>query len=318
MNSTLSDLVDDERHDDWQRSLIYEKGNYRDQNSDEAIECRARTAMEQVRLADAVGAGFHATAQYLLRSSGVEDAVRARREVPHLPNPLTVGEMSNLPAYAERKLAETLHEALSPCQAAQPAVWTMCHAVWMGRGDFGSNLATVFCEGPKADTVEARTRNLLRRTGGLRRVRGNISPLVDCPISAAWWRYRLALEASDIATKEGSSLTADAAHEILRPRNVWENLVGMSLRRVTTVCASPARAAAVVAFQQRQRASGGEVTRAQAQGAIRELARLSHGYSLWHVPWRVLLQAAERGIANADADEVVVEDPDSSEQVGKL
>ena len=310
MSPALSDLVDDERHDDWQGSLIYEKKNYRDQNSEEAIERRASTAREQTRLADAVGAGFLATAQYLLRALGVEEEVRALREVPHLPNPLTVGEMSHLPAYAERKLAETLHQALTPSQAAQPAIWTMCYAVWIGRGDFGSNLATVLCEGPRADTVEARTRNFLRRTGGLRRVRGNISPLVDCPISAAWWRYRLALEASDIATKKGSVLTADAAHEVLRPRNVWENVVGMSLRRVTTVCASTARAAAVVAFEQRQRASEGEVTRAQVQEAIRELARLSHGHSLWHVPWKVLVQAAESGIASANEDGALDDDAD--------
>ena len=174
---------------------------------------------------------------------------RALREVPHLPNPLTAGEMSQLPAYAEQKLAEPLHESLTPAQAAQPAIWTMCHAAWIARGDFGSNLAAIFCEGPRANTVEARTRNFLRRTGGLRRVRGNTSPLVDCPISAAWWRYRVALEASSIAKREGSDLAVAAAHETVRTRDVWDYLVGMSLRQVTSVCASTARSAAVVALR---------------------------------------------------------------------
>ena len=303
MSASLNDLIDPEHHEAWQSSLIYEKRNYRDQDSDEAIENRASAKAEQARLADAVGSGVLATRKYLFRSLKVDDEARALRDVPHLPNPLTASEMSHLPAYAERKLAEILHESLTPSQAAQPAIWTMCHAVWIDRGDFGPNLAAVFCEGPKADTVEARARNFLRRTGGLRRVRGNISPLVDCPISAAWWRYRLALEISDTAGTAGSNLTIDDAHETLRPRNVWENLVGMSLRRVTAFCAPTARAAAAVAFEQYARLSGKEVTRVQVQGAIRQLARLSHGHSLSHVPWKVLLQAAERGIANADADE---------------
>ena len=313
MSAALIDLVDAERHDDWQRSLIYEKKDYRDQDGDEAVARRANAAAEQARLADAVGAGFLATAQYLFEALGVEDEVRAFREVPHLPNPLTAGEMSQLPAHAEQKLAERLHESLTPAQAAQPVLWTMCYAVWIGRGDFGSNLAAIFCEGPRANTREARTRNLLRRTGGLRRVRGNTSPLVDCPISAAWWRYRIALEVNGIAQQAGLTLTVDDVHEALRPRNVWENLVGMSLRRVTAVCESRARAAAVVALAQHGRASGQEATRAQVQGAIRGLARISHGHSLWHVPWERLLQAAERGIENADTDEVVDGDSDSAD-----
>ena len=306
MSAALNDLVDPERHDDWQASLIFEKRAYSDQNSDEAVERRVSVAAAQARLADAVGDGFLAAAQYLFRVLGVEDEARALREVPHLPNPLTAGEMSHLPAYAEQKLAEPLHESLTPAQAAQPAIWTMCHAAWIGRGDFGSNLVAIFCEGPRANTVEARTRNFLRRTGGLRRVRGNTSPLVDCPISAAWWRYRVALEASSIAKREGSGLATAAAHETLRTRDVWDYLVGMSLRQVTSVCASTARSAAVVALEQHQRTSGSAPARAQVQGVVRELARLSHGHSLWHTPWKALLQAAERGIANASADEAPV------------
>ena len=178
----------------------------------------------------AVGQGFLATAQYLFKVLGVRDEARALREVPHLPNPLTAGEMSHLPAYAEQKLAEPLHESLTLAQAAQPAIWTMCHAAWIGRGDFGSNLVAIFCEGPRANTVEARTRNFLRRTGGLRQVRGNTSPLVDCPISAAWWRYRVALEASSIAKREGLDLAVAAA-----PRDPQDQgRLGLSRRHVAS------------------------------------------------------------------------------------
>ena len=310
MSAALDEIIDVVRHDGWQSSLIYEKKNYREQNSDEAVARQTSVAEEQARLADAVGGGFLATAQYIFRALDIEDEVRAFRVVPRLPSPLTAGEMSQLPAHAERKLAEQLHESITPSQAAQPAIWTICHAVWIGRGDFGSNLAPIFCEGSRANTVEARTRNFLRRTGGLRRVRGNTSPLVDCPISAAWWRYRLALESSSIAVAAGSDLTVDDAHEALRPRNTWENLVGMSLRQVTAVCASTARAAAVVAFEQHQRALDRHPSRAQVQGAIRELARMSHSHSLWHLPWPALLQTAKRGIDSAAEEDVVDDDPD--------
>ena len=302
MNAALTGLVNVERHDARQASLIYETRKYRDQNSDEAAEGRQSVAAAQTRLAEAVGDGFLATAQYLLTALGVENGVQALREVSNLPNPLTAGEMSHLPAYAEQKLAEALHESLTPAQAASPAVWTICHAVWIGRGDFGSNLETVFFAGPRADTMEARTRNFLRRTGGLRRVRGNTSPLVDCPISAAWWRYRVALEVNSIAENEGWPLGVSQAHESLRPRSVWENLVGMSLRQVTAVSASTARAAAVAAFEQYQREVSA-LARAQVQGAIRELARLSYGHSLSDVPWNALVQAAQRGIEEASADD---------------
>ena len=311
MNATLSGLVNVERHDAWQASLIFEARKHRDQNSDEAAERRQSVAAAQTRLADAVGGGFLATAHYLLAAMGVEDGVQALREVPHLPNPLTAGEMSHLPAYAEQKLAESLHESLTPSQAANPAVWTICHAAWIGRGDFGSNLAAVFFEGPRADTMEARTRNFLRRTGGLRRVRGNTSPLVDCPISAAWWRYRVALEANSVAEREGWPLGVTQAHEALRPRSVWENLVGMSLRQVTAVCASTARAAAVAAFEQHQREVSA-LARAHVQGAIRELARLSHGHSLSHVPWNALVQAAQRGIEEAGEDDQAESDSEDN------
>ena len=312
MNAALTGLVDTERHDAWQASLIFEARNFRDSTSDEAAERRRSVAEAQARLADAVGDGFLATAQYLLAALGVEDGVQALREVPQLPNPLTAGEMSHLPAYAEQKLAERLHESLTPAQAANPAVWTICHAAWISRGDFGPNLATVFCEGSRADTIEARTRNFLRRTGGLRRVRGNASPLVDCPISAAWWRYRVALEVQGIANGEGASLGVGEAHEALRSRNVWENLVGMSLRQVTAVSASRARAAAVVAFDHQQRESNGLI-RAQVQGAIRELARLSYGQSLSQVSWSKLVQAATHGIESAEAEEVEGEDSESAD-----
>lgn len=300
MSSSLVSLIDPQIYEDWQKSIIYERNRFSNQESDEAIGERQRVLERQDRLADAVNAGWDKAAQYLFKELEISDKERVLSEIPGLPNPLTAGEMSHLPMHAERELAIHLHDALTQAEAAEPAIWMICHAVWISRGMFDRDLSEVFFEGPKANTSEARTRNFLRRTGGLRRVRGNTSPLVDCPISAAWWRYHVASEVSEIAQDEGVAFAVESAHETLRIKAIWENLVTMSLRQVTSVCASRARAAVVVVLEQHCTSMPQGVRRAQIQGAIRELARLGHGYSLWHAPWRRLVDAAREGVENAD------------------
>ena len=310
MSSSLADLVDPQIYEDWQKSIIYERNRFPDQESDEAVGERQRVLEKQDRLADAVNTGWNKAAQYLFRELEIGDEERVLSEVPELPNPLTAGEMGHLPAHAERELAIHLHDTLTKAEAAEPSIWMLCHAVWISRGMFDRNLSEVFFEGSKANTSEARTRNFLRRTGGLRRVRGNTSPLVDCPISAAWWRYRVAGEVSEIAQDEGMVFAIETAHETLRIKEIWENLVTMSLRQVTSVCASRARAAIVVVLERHCTSMPQSVRRAQIQGAIRELARLGHGYSLRHAPWKRLVDAARTGVENADIDgSMIFDDP---------
>ncbi len=255
---------------------------------------------KQDRLADAVNTGWAKTAQYLFEELDIKDKDRALSDVPELPNPLTTGEMNHLPAHAERELAMRLHDSLTRAEAAEPAIWTLCHAVWIHRGMFDRNLSEVFFEGPKANTSEARTRNFLRRTGGLNRVRGKTSPLVDCPISAAWWRYYIAGEVSEIAQGEGMIISVEVAHNTLRIREIWENLVTMSLKQVTSVCAPRARAAIVTVLERHCTSMPHRVMRAQVQGAIRELARFGHTHSLWHIPWGQLINAVREGVENAN------------------
>lgn len=302
MSASLSDLVDPQTHEDWQESLIYEKNRFRDQNSTEATSKRQTVAEKQAQLASVVSTGWSETTEYLFKVLNVRDKEHALSEVPELPNPLTIGEMRNLPAHAERELAKHLYDSLTPSEAAEPSIWTLCHAVWINRGMFSRNLPAVFFEGSKADTPEAKTRNFLRRTGGLRRVRGNTSPLVDCPISTAWWRYRVAIEVSRIAEEEGTVFSAELAHNTLRIREIWDNLVVMSLRQVTSICAPRARAAVVLVLERYCTSTPQQISRAQIQGAIRELARLGHVHSLWHVPWNRLVDSAREGVENADID----------------
>ena len=312
MSVSLIDLIDLRIYEDWQKSIIYEQNRFPDQESDEAVNKRQSVIEKQDRLADAVNSGWAKTTQYLFKELNISDEERALREVPQLPNPLTTGEMNHLPAHAERELATRLHDTLTRSEAAEPAMWTLCHAVWIHRGMFDRNLSEVFFEGPKANTSEARTRNFLRRTGGLRRVRGNTSPLVDCHISAAWWRYHVSIEVSKITQDEGMGLTVETAHNVLRIKEIWENLVTMSLRQVTSVCSPRARAAVVTALEQHRTSMPQSVRRAQIQGAIRELARLGHSHSLRHVPWKQLVTAAREGVENSDIDgSMIFDDPNT-------
>ncbi|WP_419864079.1 hypothetical protein [Candidatus Poriferisodalis sp.] len=292
----LARIIDLGRFEDWQRQLIYEPKLYRNQGSDEAQQAQQRVAQEQKTLAEAVEAGPSAAFAYLLGRLGVSEADIGADAIPVLPKPLTVAEMRSLPAFAEGQIAIRLHQSIVPAQAADPAFWTLCHAFWMRSFLFGSDLGAVFFDGPKADNGEARTRNFLRRVGGLRRVRGNVSPLTDCPIAMAWWRWRVALEVSEETARHGDQLTTAEAHEALRQPTVWENLALWSIRRVTSLSAPPARAAVVAVLARQEQVPSGSKATHQIQSMMREVARVGHTHSYFDVPWPRLLAAAEQGI----------------------
>ncbi|MCY4068511.1 MAG: hypothetical protein OXE79_05310 [Acidimicrobiaceae bacterium] len=291
--------IDTDHYEEWQRSLIYVKKQFAETESEQARQRRQETSKLQDELMAKLEEGPTAIERFIVTGVlKVADLDAARGSVPELGN-LTAGEMSKLPSYAERRVAESLNGAITPSAAAEPAVWALCHAVWMGRGVFGRDLPTVFVYGSKADTAEARTRNFLRRTGGLRPVRGNISPLRDCPISAAWWRVRLAEQAR---TSSEGRLEFDAAHQLLRLSNVWENLVGMLLRQVTAVCAPQALAAVICALAE-VHGVGTEVEREPVQAAIRALGRLSYSHCLHAVPLSALVETASQAVRDVSVDD---------------
>lgn len=292
----LAGIIDPGRFEDWQQQLIYEQKLFRDQDNDAARDAQQRVAQEQKVLAEAIDSGPNAAFAYLLGRLGVNEAEIGADTIPLLPRPLTVAEMRSMTAFAEEQVAVRLHQSISPAQAADPAFWTLCHAFWMRSNLFGGDLGAVFFDGPKADNEEARTRNFLRRVGGLRRVRGNVSPLTDCPISVAWWRWRMAVEASEEAARHGDRLTTNETHEALRQPTVWENLALWSIRRVTSLSAPRARAAVIaVLVRQEQLPSGAEATN-RVQNIMRSVACLGHTHSYFDVPWPKLLAAAEAGM----------------------
>ena len=297
----LAGVIDHGRFEDWQRQLIYEQKLFRDQDSDAARDARRRVAQEQKTLAEAVDAGPVAAFSYLLGRLGVSEAEIGADAVPLLPKPLTVAEMRSLPAFAEEQVAVRLHESIAPAQAADPAFWTLCHAFWMRSFLFGGDLGAVFFDGPKADNGEARTRNFLRRTGGLRPVRGNVSPLTDCPVSTAWWRYRVALEASEESARHGDQLTTAEAHEALRQPTVWENLALWSIRRVTSLSAPRARGAVIAVLARHTQVPSGTEATQRVQSVMRSVARVGHAHSYFDTSWPQLIAAAEQGLAEAES-----------------
>lgn len=327
-------LVDGDAYQMWQQHIIYEKNRERsssnqstgdgtstsidsdDEQSDSASDeqrYRDEVNTKQLELIAAVNAGPAQCSRYLLRQLRVSDEPSLRAAVPALPNPLTAAAMQRLPRFDETKIAQSL-ASVSAREAATPVYWAACHAIWIEQGVF-DDLVVSFLEGPKADNAEARTRNFLRRTGGLERVRGKVSVLVNCPISMAWWRVRIAREV--VAEAPSSSIDFEAAHQLLHDPSIWPELTGLSVKRITSLNAPRARAAAVVALDQRGTLGNGikaSLRKAHCQGALRALGRLSHSFSLNTVPWEAVLDTARTGIEEADNDQLSDEPADLTEE----
>lgn len=130
-----------ECHADWQKNLIHETKRHRDPDSEHARQARQQTEHNQTKLIGAAETGSAATGSYLLHEALRVGSVRP--DIPTLPN-LTPGEMGRLPVHAEREVARTLNGRLTPAQAAEPAVWALCHAAWIRAGVFGPDPAVVF------------------------------------------------------------------------------------------------------------------------------------------------------------------------------
>ena len=292
-------LINRDRFDDWQISLIHEK---KIASSNQRAAERNQQELEIV-----VESGPGSVRDYLLRSLGVEDRHQAERSVPQLPNPLTPAAMQRLPVHDELELAKCLGE-ITPVQAADPAFWTLCHAIWIGQRMFEEDVAAAFMVGSRDRTLEQRARNFLRGIGGLNRVRGNVSVLEDCQISAAWWRCRTAEAASRAASANGGVLSFAEAHRVLWEPGVWkDNLALWLLRKVTALSAPPALAAVVSVLARHGIAPKGGDAKKQVQAVMRAVARVSHNYSMYSMNWGHLVAAAEDGLAHSDGVNVIDE-----------
>ncbi len=294
----LRGLIEPDMFRQWQASYIYVKSNFKDQNSDRARAARTDVQRRQQSLLDSLANGPEAARDYLCDQllNGDTDALV---QFPEIRGPLTPATMKDLPAYDEKRIEGALtDQGLMPAVAAESSFWALCHTRWIGEGLFGADIAETFTAGgTRGAGTEARTRNFLRRTGGLHGVRGYTSVITDCPISSAWWRVSLAREIQHtISVEPGPSLDFEDTHEILRTKPMWTTLIDLSVHRVTAVNIRRARAAVVAAVAAHVSADNSRIREHQIQDAIQSVGGLAYRYSLYNADWDMLVTTAHKGL----------------------
>ncbi len=278
----------EQRFSDWQRGLTL---------TDKKSQSAAAVAARQSDLIDAVKAGSASFAGYLGQALELEPGGLG---APPLPRKIDPSELRDPPLQLESDLFGMWSGELHARAAAQPLLWTRWHLQWISEGQFGERLDEAFlgtlANGSEEKTTEAATRNLLRRLGGLPHVRGKVSVLNDCPLSRAWWRGRLALDAAGQC--EGA-FDAPIAHRVLHSSNdAWARLVGDSVRRITVVNHAGLRAALICQYRTASRDSA-PVPAQELQAAVRLLARNGPALVFGALSWEELLDQAATAVAQA-------------------
>lgn len=154
---------------------------------------------------------------------------------------------------------------VEPFQARSSAWWYICHIAWLRQGVFPNPPDTAFkarvntrilqsdpatVSSTASRTLDDATRNLLRRLGGLPHIRRLSRVAEDPPIPRAYWRHRLAAEASNSATR--SSLTARECHRILH-RSSWGRFIERTQNAYTSLLAPRALLAVCAIAQENNR-----------------------------------------------------------------
>ncbi len=272
---------------DWQRGLLATRGK----------TISATVANSQVELHRVVSDGPQSLADYLRNRLGLtqEESI----DVPLLPSPVTSFEYRDPPFELERTVCNLWDGLICRQNAARPIFWTLAHIRWLEEGQLGQQIEETLLRGGGRDSTEdQRTRNLLRRVGGLPHVRGKVSVLSDSPISRAWWRGSVA---SEIAYAAGDDLSLNAVeiHQVLHSHNdAWARLIGDSIHRITVLNQPRARAALVNLYKDARR--GGEPIRPlEMQLTARILSR--HGVALAFdlIDWEDLAGIAEEALERA-------------------
>ena len=284
----------------WQQGMVFQAKRYK-HRKDEGASVREAVRERQRALERAARGGPRALADYLRER--LEVGPRDRIGAPALPRVVTPNEYLNPPLPLEMELGaawsgrsdEAKSHHVTAREASQPAFWLLCHIEWIEQHRFGrGNLAEMFMNGPARPDLEGRTRNFLRRTGGIFVERGRISVFSDCTLARAWWRHRLA---RDVARATNDSIPAPHAHAVLHAnRPAWETLVMLSLRRLVVINEPLARAAIVRELSARLRAEG-RIDKGQVQRMATALARLGLRNSLAHVPEAELAGVARGALA---------------------
>ncbi len=281
----------------WQRGLVFESKRYR-KHSDKGQAVQEKVRPRQNELICAVRDGPAALGQYLRQHLGLDcdEDIGA----PALTRPaLTVNEYLDPPIELEAELGRAWMDKVSLRRASQPVFWLLCHIDWIERkrlgaaGDLGQFL---LLKGTSEPDSETKTRNFLRRTGGIF-LRGKISVFSDCTMARAWWRFHLSRQ---IAAASGGRVSRETAHRVLHAnRPAWETFVLDSLRRIVAVSHPRARAAIVHQLARILESHGG-IKKQQVRHMGIGLARLGLRNSLGHVDRSALTDAASGAMQSDD------------------
>ena len=276
----------DQHFSDWQRGL-----------ATRGKTIPASVADRQKELIGVVAEGPVAFAAYLRGQLGLtaDDAI----DDPTLPGPIDASEYRDPSFDLERTLSKSWNGLIRRRDASRPVFWTLAHIRWLERGQLGNHIEEALLRGGGRDsTDDQRTRNLLRRIGGLPHVRGKISVLSDSPISRAWWRDNVASEITDAAADELNLSTADV-HRVLHSHNdAWARLIGDSVHRIT-VMNQPRARAAVVKLYERATREGNPIPPLEMQLAARLLSRHSVALALEQLDWEELTAIAKEALERA-------------------
>lgn len=299
----------------WRTRLIQGDENPRGKTAKQRErDQKASLAMQQKLLRGVVSSGRQATITYLteqLRLSAEQVS-----DVPALPRPITDAEFRDPCFELEREVVEFWGDRMAAREAAEPAFWTLCHIAWLNQELIGADpraALTGTIEGGKPPkTMDAATRNFIRRVGGLPEVRGKVSVLNDAPISRAWWRARLAAEAHPYL--EGTHAVEEIHSALHASNQVWATLVGFAVRSITVVNHPEVRAAIISTIIDRRRGDGvdNKVAVRELKAAAQALARYCTVYSASSFSVEHLKDIATRGVESAPhvSDEGIVNEED--------
>ena len=274
---------------DWQRGLA---------TRGRAIP--ASVAARQEELHRVISEGPRAFAAYLRGQLGL--AADESVDSPMLPGPIGASEYRDPPFNLELTLAKAWDGLIRRCDASRPVFWTLAHIRWLEEGQLGDQMEETFFRGGGRDSTEdQRTRNLLRRIGGLPHVRGRVSVLSDSPISRAWWRGSVAYEVSN-AVAGDLALSASEAHRVLHSHNdAWARLVGDSVHRITVMNQPRARAALIMLYRGASR-HGEPVRPLEMQLVARLLSRHGGAFVFEQLDWNELTDITRVALARAQVE----------------
>ena len=231
--------------------LLYEKDGmfyaWQDQLVEDSRKAQETPSAAITEILTACQAGGRPLAGYLASYLGLSAGdMTVLRNVCPVPGALSVGEYSEVPAHKEWDIA--LNVGNSPESiACNPLFWVLVSWTSYDQGRcFGdAHAAHLVRAYTRKQNWKQATRDILRWLGGaVVSDRQRLGVFLDCQISRAWWRVRIAQEVSDNSTLFA---TPQDAHKVLCIKAVWRPLMESVASRFTVMCDPAWRAGALEA-----------------------------------------------------------------------